>query len=44
MPFHDWTSPRTARLGYTYEQFARAKLFVFGKWRERAAEIGRAHV
>jgi len=34
----DWTSPQTGRLPYTYENFAKAKVFVFGKWRENAVD------
>lgn len=38
MPFTDWTSSRPSRLCYTYENFAYAKLFLFGKWCESAME------
>lgn len=33
----DWAAPRPAQLPYTYANFARAKVFVFGKWCEVAA-------
>lgn len=33
----DWAAPRPAQLPYTYANFARAKVFVFGKWCELAA-------
>ena len=36
MAFTDWTSSRPSRLRYTYENFAHAKLFLFGKWCESA--------
>jgi hypothetical protein len=38
MPITDWTSPRVARMGYSYAHFAAAKVFVFRKWCERAQE------
>lgn len=38
MPFVDWTLPRVARLPYTYANFARAKVFVYGKWCGDAAD------
>ena len=34
----DWTVDRKAQLAYTYERFAQAKVFVFRKWCEQAAE------
>lgn len=36
----DWTVDREAQLAYSYERFAQAKVFVFRKWCERAAERG----
>jgi hypothetical protein len=36
----DWTIERQAQLTYSYERFAQAKVFVFRKWCERAAERG----
>jgi hypothetical protein len=36
----DWTLNREAQLAYSYEHFAQAKVFVFRKWCERAAERG----
>ncbi|MGZ4978496.1 MAG: transcriptional regulator, partial [Methylobacter sp.] len=36
----DWTIDREARLAYSYERFAQAKVFVFRKWCEQAAERG----
>jgi hypothetical protein len=36
----DWTIDREAQLAYTYDRFAQAKVFVFGKWCERAIERG----
>ena len=38
MPFADWTLPQVARLPYTYAHFARAKVFVYGKWCDHAAD------
>lgn len=38
MQFTDWTSSRPGHLPYNYENFALAKVFLFGKWCERAAE------
>lgn len=38
MLFTDWTSSRTGQLLYTYENFAHAKLFFYGKWCESALE------
>lgn len=32
MPYVDWTSQRTGRLPYSYGNFAKAKVFLFGKW------------
>lgn len=34
----NWTDPRTGLLPYSYENFAHAKVFVFRKWCEQAAE------
>jgi len=34
----DWTVNREAQLAYSYERFAQAKVFVFRKWCEQAAE------
>ncbi|WP_235281883.1 transcriptional regulator [Methyloterricola oryzae] len=34
----DWAACREAALPYSYERFARAKVFVFRKWVELAAE------
>ncbi|BBL75532.1 transcriptional regulator [Methylomagnum ishizawai] len=34
-----WTTARPGQLPYTYENFARAKVFLFEKWRERAVEL-----
>lgn len=34
----DWTANREGQLSYTYERFAQAKVFVFRKWLEHAAE------
>jgi hypothetical protein len=34
----DWTLDREARLAYSYEGFAQAKVFVFSKWCDQAAE------
>lgn len=34
----DWTVDREAQLAYSYERFAQAKVFVFRKWCEQAAE------
>ncbi len=34
----DWTVEREAQLAYSYERFAQAKVFVFRKWCETAAE------
>jgi hypothetical protein len=34
----DWMIEREAQLAYSYERFAQAKVFVFRKWREQAAE------
>lgn len=36
----DWTVDREAQLAYSYERFAQAKIFVFHKWCEQAAERG----
>ena len=36
----DWTIERKARIAYSYERFAQAKVFVFRKWCEQAAERG----
>ncbi len=36
----NWTENRDAQLVYSYEHFAQAKVFVFRKWCERAAERG----
>lgn len=38
MNITDWTAPQTGRLPYSYENFAKAKVFVFGKWRENAVD------
>jgi len=34
----DWTANQEAQLAYSYERFAQAKVFVFRKWCEWAAE------
>jgi hypothetical protein len=34
----DWTVDRKSQLDYSYERFALAKVFVFRKWCEQAAE------
>ena len=34
----DWTIIRKPQLDYSYERFAQAKVFVFRKWCEQAAE------
>lgn len=34
----DWTVDRKSQLDYSYERFALAKIFVFRKWCEQAAE------
>lgn len=34
----DWTVHREPQLAYSYERFAQAKIFVFRKWCEQAAE------
>lgn len=34
----DWPEERKPQLDYSYERFAQAKVFVFRKWCERAAE------
>lgn len=34
----DWTVDRKSQLAYSYERFALAKVFVFRKWCEQAAE------
>ncbi len=34
----DWTVERKAQLAYSYKHFAKAKVFVFRKWCEKAAE------
>jgi hypothetical protein len=34
----DWTIEREAQLAYSYERFAQAKVFIFRKWCEQAAE------
>ncbi|MGZ5077117.1 MAG: transcriptional regulator [Methylobacter sp.] len=36
----DWSLDREAQLAYSYERFAQAKVFVFRKWCEQAAERG----
>lgn len=36
----DWTRKQEAQLNYSYEHFALAKVFVFKKWCEQAAERG----
>jgi hypothetical protein len=36
----DWTIDQKAQLAYSYERFAQAKVFVFRKWCELAAERG----
>ncbi len=36
----DLTANRQAQLAYSYERFAQAKVFVFRKWCEQAAERG----
>ncbi|MBS1214584.1 MAG: transcriptional regulator [Proteobacteria bacterium] len=36
----DWTANREGRLPYSYEGFAQAKVFIFRKWCEHAAERG----
>jgi len=36
----DWTLNRKAQLAYSYERFAQAKVFVFRKWCEQAADRG----
>lgn len=37
---HNVTQDRQAQLAYSYERFAQAKVFVFRKWCEQAAERG----
>lgn len=39
-PMIDWTIEQEAQLAYTYQRFAQAKVFVFKKWCEQAAERG----
>ncbi|MBK7612914.1 MAG: transcriptional regulator [Burkholderiales bacterium] len=34
----DWAAPQPGLLPYTYANFARAKVFLFGKWCEVAAD------
>lgn len=36
----EWNSQREAQLAYSYQRFAQAKVFVFRKWCEQAAERG----
>jgi hypothetical protein len=36
----DWTLDREARIAYSYERFAQAKIFVFRKWCDHAKERG----
>jgi hypothetical protein len=38
MKITDWTSPQAGRLPYTYDNFAKAKVFVFSKWCESAVD------
>ncbi|MFU8788120.1 MAG: transcriptional regulator [Methylobacter sp.] len=39
-PSADLTVDRQAQIAYSYERFAQAKIFVFRKWCEQAAERG----
>lgn len=36
----NWTLEREAQLAYSYQRFAQAKVFVFDRWCEQAAEKG----
>ena len=36
----DWTVDRKAKIAYSYERFAQAKIFVFRKWCDQAKDRG----
>lgn len=38
LELNDWSQNREAQLAYSYERFGQAKIFVFRKWCEMAAE------